>query len=44
MAELKTQKNDASVEDFLNSVTHEKRRKDSFEILKLMEMVTGDKP
>ena len=44
MAELKTQKNDASVIDFLNSVEHEGRRQDSFTILELMREVTGEEP
>ena len=44
MAELKTQKNDASVEDFLNSVSHERRREDSFAVLELMRDVTGEEP
>jgi hypothetical protein len=42
MAELKTQKTDASVEEFLNDVADEKKRADSFELLKLMRDVTGD--
>jgi len=37
MAELKTRKNDASVEKFLNSVKDEKKRQDSYTILKLMK-------
>ena len=44
MTELKTQKNDASVEDFLNSVEDEVKREDSFAILNLMKEVTGDEP
>ena len=44
MAELKTQKNDASVEDFLNSVPDEKKREDSFAINQLMKEVTGEEP
>ena len=44
MAELKTKKNDASVVDFLNSVENERRREDSFAVLKLMEEVTGEEP
>ena len=44
MAELKTQKNDASVEDFLYGVADEKSRNDSFAILELMRDVTGDEP
>jgi hypothetical protein len=42
MSELKTQKNDASVESFLNSVENEKRRDDSFVVLDLMKEVTGE--
>ena len=44
MTELKTQKNDASVEDFLNGVSDERKRKDSFAILNLMRDITGDEP
>jgi hypothetical protein len=44
MGELKTQKNDASVEDFLNSVENERRREDSKRILALMTEVTGEEP
>jgi len=42
MAELKTQKNDADIEEFLDAVEHDIRRVDSFEILKMMREVTGD--
>ena len=44
MAELKTQKNDASVEAFIESVENEKKREDSKVILNLMKDVTGDEP
>ena len=44
MATIKTQKNDANVEDFLNSVGDEKKREDSFAILKLMQEITGEEP
>ena len=44
MAQLKTQKNDASVEDFLNGVSDEKKREDSFAILELMKEVIGEEP
>ena len=44
MSELKTRKNAASVEDFLNSVDHERRREDSFAILQLMREITGEEP
>lgn len=43
MSDLKTKKNDGDVEAFLNTVEPEKKRKDAFEILELMEEVTGEK-
>lgn len=43
-AELKTKLNDASVTDFLNSVEDEQKRKDSFEILKLMKRASKAEP
>jgi hypothetical protein len=44
MAELKTKKTDDSVEAFLNSVEHDKRRTDAFKVLDLMKEVTGEAP
>ena len=44
MAKLKTRKNDASVEDFLEGVPNEKKREDSFAILEIMREVTGEEP
>jgi hypothetical protein len=44
MAEIKTQVNDASVEDFINSVENETRRKDGLEVLKMYKRVTGLEP
>ena len=44
MAELKTKRNDANVEDFINSVENEKRRADAFKVLNLMKRVTGEAP
>ena len=44
MAELKTKRNDGSVEAFLNSVTDPKKRQDSFAVLELMQQVTGEEP
>ncbi|MEZ4866135.1 MAG: DUF1801 domain-containing protein [Caldilineaceae bacterium] len=41
MTELKTKRNDASVEDFLNSIEQEQKRKDAFAICSLMQEVTG---
>lgn len=44
MSELKTKPIDQSVEDFLNSVTPETKREDSFALLKLMKQATKKKP
>lgn len=44
MAGLKTLKNDASVEDFINKIENERKRKEAFEILELYKDVTGEKP
>jgi len=43
MAELKTQKNKASVSAFLNSIIDERQRKDAKTIAKIMRDVTGAK-
>ena len=43
-AEVKTKVNDASVTAFLNKVDDEQKRKDSFEILKMMKQVTKEAP
>ena len=42
MAELKTKKNDGSVDEFLNGVENPKRKADAFEILQLMQEETGE--
>lgn len=44
MAELKTKVNDASVTKFLNTIEDKDAKKDSFEILKMMEQITKEKP
>ncbi|MEZ4997507.1 MAG: DUF1801 domain-containing protein [Bacteroidales bacterium] len=45
MAELKTKKNDADVNEFINSFADtEQKRRDSFELLKLMREFTGFEP
>lgn len=44
MTELKTKKNDASVKDFLNGVEPEQKRNDSFNILEMMQAITGEAP
>ncbi|MYE22748.1 MAG: DUF1801 domain-containing protein [Gammaproteobacteria bacterium] len=42
MSDLKTQVNDASVEDFLAAVPNARRREDSGKVLDLMREVTGE--
>jgi len=44
MAEVKTKPTSASVEDFINSVFDEQKRKDSFVILEMMRKATGEEP
>lgn len=44
MAEMKTVKNDNSVENFLNKVDDENKREDSIKILQIMQEVTGEEP
>jgi hypothetical protein len=44
LAEIKTKETDSSVEDFINSFKDEKKRKDSFILLKLMQKATKEKP
>lgn len=38
----KTQETDASVDDFLNGVANEQKRKDAFEVKALMEKISGE--
>ena len=44
MAELKTQKNDASIVAFLNSVENPTRKKDAFTLLEIMKRITKSEP
>ncbi len=44
MAELKTKKNDADVEAFLDGIENEKRRADCRAVVALMANVTGEPP
>ena len=44
LAEIKTRETTASVEDFINSVPDEQKRKDSFVILEMMKKASGEKP
>ncbi len=44
MAELKTKRNDASVDDFLNAIKDEQVRKDCWTITDIMQKATKAKP
>ncbi len=44
MGELKTKKNDSSVEDFLNAVDNKTRREDGFTLLEMFTRITGETP
>ena len=44
MAEAKTQPTNQSVKEFLNQIQEPERRADCFEIVKIMEKITGEKP
>ena len=44
MAEMKTKPTGESVERFLNKISDEERRADCFQVAKIMEEVTGEKP
>jgi len=44
MAENKTKATSASVEDFINSIQDEQKRKDSLVLLELMKNATGEEP
>ena len=44
LAEIKTKPTSASVEDFINKITDEQKRKDSFVILEMMKKATGEEP
>ena len=44
MADNKTRPTEASVEEFLNNVPNERRRKDSFQVLEIMREESGEEP
>ena len=44
LAVIKTAQNSASVEDFINGIADEQKRKDSFVILNMMEKAMKEKP
>ena len=44
MAELKTKQNDQSVDEFLQAIPDQRRRKDCYAVLELMKKVTSEEP
>src|SRR5215212_6570712 len=44
MAEIKTKATSASVEDFINNIKEEQKRKDSFVLLEMMKKASGEEP
>ncbi|MSQ78742.1 MAG: DUF1801 domain-containing protein [Flavobacteriaceae bacterium] len=44
LAVIKTKPNAASVEDFINTVSDEQKRKDSFVLLEMMKKASGQEP
>ncbi len=44
LAEIKTKPTIDSVEDFINAIEDEQKRKDSFELLEMMKKASGEEP
>lgn len=44
LVEIKTKPTTASVDDFINKIDDEQKRKDSFVILEMMKKATGEEP
>ena len=44
MADIKTKPTSARVDDFINSIKDEQKRKDSFVLLEMMKKATGEEP
>ena len=44
LAEIKTKETDSNVDDFINAVADDQKRKDSFAILKMMRKATKEEP
>lgn len=44
LAEIKTKPSDASVNQFINDIKDEQKRKDSFAIIELMKKISGEDP
>ncbi len=44
LAEIKTKQTEASVKDFIESIDGDQKRKDCYQILKMMQVATKNKP
>ena len=44
LVEIKTKPTSANVEDFINNIKDEQKRKDSFVLLEMMKKATGEEP
>lgn len=44
LVEIKTKPTASNVEDFINNIPNEQKRKDSFQIMEMMKKATGDEP
>lgn len=44
LVEIKTKPTTASVEDFINAIAEEQKRKDSFVLLEMMKKASGEEP
>ena len=44
LVEIKTKPTSANVEDFINTIKDEQKRKDSFVLLEMMKKATGEEP
>lgn len=44
LAEIKTKPTLASIEDFINTIEDEQKRKDSFELVEMMKKASGEEP
>ena len=44
VAQIKTKETESSVDDFINGIADEQKRKDSFTLVKLMQKATKEKP
>lgn len=44
LVEIKTKPTSASVEDFINNINEQQKRKDSFVLLEMMKKASGEKP